>query len=322
MDHEALPTRRRGDDSQLPLVIGFLLALAVNFALWSGGSTALHWHSGGAPASKLPQTEEAHKKPANKLDLGQDQSTISSVAWISHDAFEKLIARKSRTRQPALQNKVKPVKHAPPRLNATPPAPNVRARLAPPKAAAKVHLPAAERSSPATPQGLAQAPDAGEAPFAAAHHQQRHAHQSQKPAHRQQQQHQQQEAAAAKSSSAKPTSAARTDSQSPPTDFLRTTHKVQPGKVVTGPGIKIKTAVPDFSAVALASSIPRAPHADITFDKTGRVINVKLTQSSDYPNVDSVVVESMYKWRATGKRMKAIGGPFTLHFVVLTGEED
>lgn len=123
--------------------------------------------------------------------------------------------------------------------------------------------------------------------------------------------------AAANKQKGKPTSAPKSDRQSPPASFVHADHLVRPGKVVAGPGIEIKTAVPDFSAVTLASSVPRSMKANVTFDQSGAVTYVKITQSSTYPNFDAAVLASLYRWRAVGKKMEHINTSFTMHFTIL-----
>lgn len=311
------------DHVGLTLSIAALLALAVNLALWSeGGLWMLRW--GGTSDSPLltpkAPTKQKHKR-RDEIRLGKDHATVPSVAWISYDSFKKLQARRSQTEQPALQNKVQPVKNAVPRLDPTPPAPNARPA---PMSETMVHLPAAEQQvAGGSSRGLnVPGNEVGQAPFAS--HQVRRATTSHARARRGKRQTTQARHArqrtptqAAVKSAARPTDAAKSNRQSSITSFIDHSHQVVPGQVVTGPGIKILTKVPQFSAVALASSIPRNPDANITFNKAGKPIDVKITRSTTFPNVDSAIEQCLYRWRATGKAIKRVHGPFTIHMHII-----
>lgn len=119
------------------------------------------------------------------------------------------------------------------------------------------------------------------------------------------------------------TSAPRTDSQSLPTSLERATQPtIQPGGVLTAPGIEIKTVTPQFSIVTRVSAAPRNPLASIVFDPhTGRVTKAQLLESSGYPNVDAPIEASLYKWHATGSRLAKLQQPLEIRVrLILTDD--
>ena len=46
--------------------------------------------------------------------------------------------------------------------------------------------------------------------------------------------------------------------------------------------------------------------------KYGRVIQAKLIQRTGYPEVDTPIRTSLYRWTATGKKLAEIDGPFQI----------
>lgn len=119
-----------------------------------------------------------------------------------------------------------------------------------------------------------------------------------------------------------PTSAPRSDSQSPPTSLERSTQPIQPGGVLTGPGIEIKTVTPQFSIITRVSAAPRNPLALIVFDPhTGRVTKAQLLESTGYSNVDAPIEASLYKWHATGSRLAQLQQPLEIRVrLILTDD--
>jgi len=114
-----------------------------------------------------------------------------------------------------------------------------------------------------------------------------------------------------------PTSAARSDREAPPVQLTRDVLEVKAGKVITVEGIEIKTAVPNFSPVARQSASPRTPKARVLFDQDGVVIDVTLLRSSGSDNVDGPIISSLYRWKASGDKLKELGRPFVQEFTIL-----
>ncbi len=119
------------------------------------------------------------------------------------------------------------------------------------------------------------------------------------------------------------TGAPRADSESAPVSLNGgQAIDVRPGRVVAGEGIEISTAHPRFSAVALSSSIPKNPLVRIVFDKYGTVIEAEVLRSSGYPNIDGPILASLYKWKASGKKLEQLNRSFEVKInIILLREE-
>jgi len=87
--------------------------------------------------------------------------------------------------------------------------------------------------------------------------------------------------------------------------------KVVMGKVITGPGIEIRTVHPRFSIVTKVSALPENPRVRLHFDGQGDVVDAELLRSSGHEGVDGPVLASLYEWQAEGPRLEARDG-FTL----------
>lgn len=115
----------------------------------------------------------------------------------------------------------------------------------------------------------------------------------------------------AKPDEAKPTAAPRTQSESPaasPDGVI----DVRPGQVLTAAGIEVRTATPQFSLITRLTSLPTNPLVRVTFNREGEVIEAKFIKSTGYESVDSPILSSLYKWKATGKKLEERGKGFSI----------
>ena len=122
-----------------PLIIGLIVALLVHAALVPAAAVAVMSYQPDEHTAALEQEaqepreeekqqqqEEEKPKPQPQQDdnirLGKEESEDTvRMAWISHEAFEKLMTDEaSETLQPALQDVVQPVEQAPTPMNPTP----------------------------------------------------------------------------------------------------------------------------------------------------------------------------------------------------------
>ncbi|MEX0776656.1 MAG: hypothetical protein WD042_13215 [Phycisphaeraceae bacterium] len=111
----------------------------------------------------------------------------------------------------------------------------------------------------------------------------------------------------------KPTSSPRSDRESPPVSLTPDGPiKVVPGRVITGQGIEIKPAVPRISVIAQSTIIPQNPSVKLTFDRQGQVIAARFVKGTGYENWDGPILASLYKWKASGKRLEEIDGEFDM----------
>jgi TonB family protein len=315
----------------LRLTIGLAASLVAHALLaatlwlpwpWAGGETA-------ADKSQQKEHEQTERKdePAPRRErvvLGQARSEKQTVAWISHAAYQQMIAPQGRTRQPALQEKAKPIQRAPVELDPTPPMP----KASEPAKRAAGEPPTIDALGAARPTpGLPQTPtESGTVSFRPEHVDQpgptkerttpnatrqggrrgtrmAHAKQIQRPS--------------------QPTAAPKSDKESPtPRQIdVNETERVRLGEVVAREGIEIKTKAADFSAVALASSLPTNPRVKVTFDPSGEVIDAELLRSSGFDNVDSPVLSSLYQWEASGPRVAEAEAPFSVTINVILAAE-
>jgi hypothetical protein len=302
-------------DSNLPLITAFVLAIVLHALLLPLFASDLFrsFHPDETPPPLDPALPTD-----DPLALGRDQPQLSTVAWISYDDFQKLLATQSTTEQPALQQDQDPLAHAPIEMNPTPPAPSAPDAPAPAAAAApdlsaQPQQPAAAADSPLRTDPLPPSPAAQTIPLT----QPMVALMTPAPPMPQPADPSLQNPAdPADPTSAKPTSAPRSDRQSPPVT-IEGNFKIVPGEVLTGQGIEIKTAVPRFSVVTLVSTIPRNPTVQLTFDPDGRVIRADILQSAGSENVDGPVLASLYKWKASGEKFEQLHSELQLEVTLL-----
>jgi len=81
---------------------------------------------------------------------------------------------------------------------------------------------------------------------------------------------------------------------------------IEPGEPAAVEGLTIRTVAPRFSTVTRLTARPHNPLIDITFETTGKVVQADIVQSSGYANVDRPVLDAVYQWRATGRRLTEI----------------
>jgi len=82
--------------------------------------------------------------------------------------------------------------------------------------------------------------------------------------------------------------------------------EVNPGKPLAAEGLDIETVAPQFSRLTEITARPRDALARLHFDRSGRVRDVDLIQSTGYGEVDDPLLDSLYRWRAKGKRLKEL----------------
>lgn len=78
------------------------------------------------------------------------------------------------------------------------------------------------------------------------------------------------------------------------------------GKVIAGEGLDIKTVRPTFSKYTRVTAIPTNPIVEIQFDRTGKVRDVVMKQSSGYRDVDEPVKNAVWAWTAKGKVLEEL----------------
>jgi len=120
-----------------------------------------------------------------------------------------------------------------------------------------------------------------------------------------------------------PTSAPRDESDVPPTILEEKQHTVEPGGVITRPGIKITAATPNITTPSWLVSGPTAanPIARVTFDRTGKVVSVDFLKSTGHANLDSPIKASFFGFKASGEALKKVRDTFSIEIKLLLKSE-
>jgi outer membrane biosynthesis protein TonB len=117
-----------------------------------------------------------------------------------------------------------------------------------------------------------------------------------------------------------PTAAPQQPREAPPVSRIE--GQVKPGAVIARYGIEIRTIRPRFSTIAVRSSIPANPTVQVVFDKLGDVVDARILKSSGYANIDSPILNSLYRWKATGENLKKLTGNLTVEIRFLLNDLD
>ncbi len=105
-----------------------------------------------------------------------------------------------------------------------------------------------------------------------------------------------------------PTSAPRDDFESIPVVRIVEPFPVTSGEVLTREGLRVRPESPNISRTTWLTSRPeRNPSVLITFDQTGRVVETELVTSSGRPEYDGPVRESAWRYRASGPQIDTLG---------------
>ena len=103
----------------------------------------------------------------------------------------------------------------------------------------------------------------------------------------------------------------RKDRESPATSTTSVDPKLwKNGRLVTAQGVELKPRKPQFTMLQQVSSMPncRPPVVSLTFDGTGKCIDVFFNRSSGDSEIDGVLKSSLYFWRAAGKKIDDLKG--------------
>ena len=75
-------------------------------------------------------------------------------------------------------------------------------------------------------------------------------------------------------------------------------------------GVQLKPRKPQFTMLQQVSSLPncRPPVVSLTFDGTGKCVDVFFNRSSGDSEIDGVLKNSLYFWRAAGKKIDDLKG--------------
>ena len=289
-------------ETALPLAVGTAVGLLLCVvALPASARMVLTSHEFDLlSTTRQPDEDETRQSPdrPDQVVLGDDEPDVAQVAWISHDDYQRLVAPRDRTEQPAVQMAADPVRMAPHRLDATAPAPGAVARRSRTALALGRRRPqrpdidtspdgTLPRSRPddAVPPGETQAVQAQDA------------------------------------APGQPTASPRSDREASAVSLRTDAQRVRAGKVITAEGVRIQTVAPRINAVTYLTAMRggiRLP-VRVMFDRAGTVTKAQLRKRTGYPEVDTPVRASLYRWRAGGKRLAEMDRPFQIDILLEIG---
>ena len=107
---------------------------------------------------------------------------------------------------------------------------------------------------------------------------------------------------------ATPTSGNASQMESDPTSKLEVfLADIKLGKPIAGHGLQIKPRRPSFTTLTMLTAAPGNPLVEIRFPRSGRPVLAKILESSGDRRIDEAILNSLYRWRAQGKRLEGLG---------------
>ena len=105
-----------------------------------------------------------------------------------------------------------------------------------------------------------------------------------------------------------PTSGNASEMESDPTSTLEVSlADIKLGKPIAGPGLQIKPRRPSFTTLTMFTAAPRNPFVEIRFPRSGKPVRAQILESSGDSRVDEAILNSLYRWRAHGEQLEALG---------------
>ncbi len=107
---------------------------------------------------------------------------------------------------------------------------------------------------------------------------------------------------------AAPTSGNASEMESDPTSKLEVPlADIKLGKPIAGHGLQIKPRRPSFTTLTMLTAAPGNPLVEIRFPRSGRPVRAQILESSGDRRVDEAILNSLYRWRAQGEQLEALG---------------
>lgn len=80
------------------------------------------------------------------------------------------------------------------------------------------------------------------------------------------------------------------------------------GRVAAGEGLELRTVRPRWSTTTLLTTSPKNPVVRVRFGRDGRVKAADFVDgfSTGYPDVDAPLMDAIFRWRASGKRIEEL----------------
>ncbi len=269
--------RRRADAALLVGVVSSLLLHATVIWPWT---VRVMTADVRPPVSMLTRFEPGHIQtpPQEPLFLGIDAPTPSTVTWIGYEEYRKHLAALGETEQAAFRTTPagsEPVESAPAQAPPQERAPTT----AEPPSQAPTTTPAAETPpdvappQPAVPESPVEPrPPAPQVP------------------------------------PGEPDDpAAVSDLESDPTSTVDVPwDKVTLGQPVAAQGLTLKPRKPVFTTWVRFTAAPANPAVSIRFGRDGVPVRAAIDLSSGDSRVDEAILNSLYRWRASGARLEEL----------------
>lgn len=82
------------------------------------------------------------------------------------------------------------------------------------------------------------------------------------------------------------------------------------GRLIAAVGVQLKPRQPQFTTLQMVSMLPQCqpPVVSLTFDREGKCVDVFFNRSSGDPEIDGVIRNSLFFWRATGRKIDELTG--------------
>jgi hypothetical protein len=78
------------------------------------------------------------------------------------------------------------------------------------------------------------------------------------------------------------------------------------GKPFAAHGLRIKPRRPEFTTLTMLTSAPHDPLAELRFRRDGKPQRVRILKTSGDARIDEGILNSLYRWRASGKRLQEL----------------
>ena len=107
--------------------------------------------------------------------------------------------------------------------------------------------------------------------------------------------------------SGEPTPGEEADKESDPTSVIEAKPEIwKTGKPLASPGLEIKTRKPELTVLQRITMAARNPLCLIAFNAKGKPTRVDFLEGSGSKEFDSAISASLYRWRASGKRLEEL----------------
>jgi hypothetical protein len=318
-----------GRSSSRTLLLGLVLSLLLHATLLVPALIAVMTADTAGPGRLLARFEpedflEPEEEPQeDHVQLGIDESTESTMTWIGYDEYQEHLATLAETEQAAFTDSTAGGTPAEPASSPAPaaepqPPDNAQAEsgeTTDPLDEIEAWLEAAqlgpgppvgEPTDPtAQPQALENLLDSLE----------RMLSEAPEPQPRQETAPPQplapEQAAEQSEAEAKPTPpgepADPSDQESDPTSAVEVPlDNIKLGKPLSAHGLRIKPRRPEFTTLTLLTAAPADPLAELRFRRDGKPQRVRILKSSGDARIDEGILNSLYRWRASGKRLQEL----------------